>query len=108
MPAPQPPIHSTRVSAEARPSDVQTPRPCCPDGQGRSRLPTDLDDAQQKYLFAANTATIARQITVDTSKLQRPRPRWPNPRFAQQLEEQLSYTTITPDDGVILSRDVER
>ncbi|MCU1323997.1 MAG: efflux transporter, family, subunit [Acidobacteriaceae bacterium] len=70
-----------------------------------------LDDAQQKYLFAANTRDKAlAQITVDTSKLQQAQAQVAQARASlNQLEEQLSYTTITsPMDGVILSRDVEK
>jgi HlyD family secretion protein len=70
-----------------------------------------LDDAQQKYLAAANTRdkNVA-QISVDQSRL-----RQADAQTAQslaslkQLEEQLSYTVIqSPMDGVILSRDVEK
>ena len=69
-----------------------------------------LDDAQQKYLFAANTRDKAvAQITVDTSKLHQAQAQVQQAESSlKQLEEQLSYTTITsPMDGVILSRDVE-
>lgn len=69
-----------------------------------------LDDAQQKYLFAANTRdkSVA-QIAVDTSKLQQARAQVAQSQASlKQLQEQLSYTTITsPMDGTILSRDVE-
>jgi HlyD family secretion protein len=70
-----------------------------------------LDDAQQKYLFAANTRDKAlAQITVDTSKLRQAEAQVAQSQSSlKQLEEQLSYTTITsPMDGVILSRDVEK
>jgi len=70
-----------------------------------------LDDAQQKYLFAANTRDKAvAQISVDTSKLQQAQAQVAQSQASlKQLEEQLSYTTIqSPMDGVILSRDVER
>ncbi|WP_213803365.1 efflux RND transporter periplasmic adaptor subunit [Granulicella sp. dw_53] len=70
-----------------------------------------LDDAQQKYLFAANTRDKAlAQISVDTSKLQQAEAQVAQSRSSlKQLQEQLSYTTITsPMDGVILSRDVEK
>ena len=70
-----------------------------------------LDDAQQKYLFAANTRDKAlAQISVDTSRLQQAQAQVAQSRASlNQLEEQLSYTTITsPMDGVILSRDVEK
>ena len=70
-----------------------------------------LDDAQQKYLFAANTRDKAiAQITVDTSKLHQAQAQVQQSKSSlKQLEEQLSYTTITsPMDGVILSRDVEK
>ena len=69
-----------------------------------------LDDAQQKYLSAANTRDKAvAQITVDTSKLRQAQAQVAQAQASlRQLEEQLSYTTITsPMDGVILSRDVE-
>ena len=69
-----------------------------------------LDDAQQKYLFAANTRDKAvSQINVDTSKLRQAEAQVAqNQASLKQLEEQLSYTTITsPMDGTILSRDVE-
>jgi HlyD family secretion protein len=69
-----------------------------------------LDDAQQKYLFAANTRDKAlSQITVDTSKLHQAEAQVAQNRASlKQLEEQLGYTTITsPMEGTILSRDVE-
>jgi HlyD family secretion protein len=69
-----------------------------------------LDDAQQKYLFAVNTRDKAvSQISVDTSKLRQAQAQVAqNQASLKQLEEQLSYTTITsPMDGTILSRDVE-
>jgi HlyD family secretion protein len=70
-----------------------------------------LDDAHQKYLFAANTRDKAlAQISVDTSRLQQAQAQVAQSRASlNQLEEQLSYTTITsPMDGVVLSRDVEK
>jgi len=70
-----------------------------------------LDDAQQKYLFAANTRDKAvAQISVDTSKLRQAQAQVAqNQASLRQLEEQLSYTVIqSPMDGVILSRDVEK
>jgi HlyD family secretion protein len=69
-----------------------------------------LDDAQQKYLAAANTRDKAvSQINVDTSKLRQAEAQVAQAQASlKQLEEQLSYTTITsPMDGTILSRDVE-
>jgi HlyD family secretion protein len=69
-----------------------------------------LDDAQQKYLAAANTRDKAvSQITVDLSKLRQAQAQVAqNQASLKQLEEQLSYTTVTsPMDGTILSRDVE-
>jgi HlyD family secretion protein len=70
-----------------------------------------LDDAQQKYLAAANTRDRAvSQISVDRSKLRQAEAQVTQAHSSlKQLEEQLSYTTITsPMDGVILSRDVEK
>ncbi len=69
-----------------------------------------LDDAQQRYLAAANTRDKAvAQITVDTSKLRQAQAQVAQAQASlRQLEEQLAYTTITsPMDGVILSRGVE-
>lgn len=69
-----------------------------------------LDDAEQKYLAAANTRDKAvAQITVDTSKLHQAQAQVVQAQASlNQLQEQLSYTTITsPMDGVVLSRDVE-
>jgi HlyD family secretion protein len=69
-----------------------------------------LDDAQQKYLAAVNTRDKAvSQISVDTSKLRQAEAQVAqNEASLKQLEEQLSYTTVTsPMEGTILSRDVE-
>ena len=70
-----------------------------------------LDDAQQKYLAAANTRDRSvSQIAVDTAKLHQAEAQVEQAKASlKQLEEQLSYTNITaPMDGVVLSRDVER
>ena len=69
-----------------------------------------LDDAQQKYLAAANTRDKAvSQITVDNSKLRQAQAQVAQAQASlKQLQDQLSYTIITsPMDGVVLSRDVE-
>ena len=69
-----------------------------------------LDDAEQKYLSAANTRDKAvAQITVDTARLHQAQAQVAQAQASlKQLQEQLSYTIITsPMDGVILSRDVE-
>jgi HlyD family secretion protein len=69
-----------------------------------------LDDAQQKYLAAANIRDKAvSQITVDNSKLRQAEAQVAQAQASlKQLEDQLSYTTIvSPMDGIILSRDVE-
>ena len=69
-----------------------------------------LDDAEQKYLSAANTRDKAvAQITVDTAKLHQAQAQVAQAQASlKQLEEQLSYTVITsPMDGIVLSRDVE-
>ena len=69
-----------------------------------------LDDAQQRYLAAANTRDKAvAQITVDDAKLRQAQAQVAQAQASlKQLEEQLSYTTVTsPMDGVVLSRDVE-
>ena len=70
-----------------------------------------LDDAQQKYLAAANARDKASsQIAVDTAKLHQAQAQVQQAQASlKQLEEQLSYTNITaPMDGVVLSRDVEK
>lgn len=69
-----------------------------------------LDDAQQKYLAAVNVRDKAvSQIQVDTSKMHQAQAQVAQAQASlKQLQDQLSYTTITsPMDGVILSRDVE-
>ncbi len=69
-----------------------------------------LDDAQQKYLFAANSRDKAvSQISVDSSKLRQAQAQVAQAQASlKQLQDQLSYTIITsPMDGVVLSRDVE-
>ncbi len=69
-----------------------------------------LDDAEQKYLAAANTRDKAvSQITVDTSKLRQAQAQVAQAQASlKQLQDQLSYTIITsPMDGIVLSRDVE-
>jgi HlyD family secretion protein len=70
-----------------------------------------LDDAQQKYMAAANTRDKAvSQIAVDTARLHQAQAQVEQAQASlKQLEEQLSYTNITsPMDGVVLSRDVEK
>ena len=70
-----------------------------------------LDDANQKYLAAANTRDRAvSQIAVDSAKLHQAQAQVQQAEAAlSQLQEQLSYTNITaPMDGVVLSRDVEK
>ncbi len=70
-----------------------------------------LDDAEQKYLAAANTRDKAvAQIAVDQSRLRQADAQTQQSLASlKQLEEQLSYTVIqSPMDGVILSRDVEK
>jgi len=69
-----------------------------------------LDDANRDYLAALTKRDAAKaQIGVDSAKLRQARAQVLQSQASlKQLEEQLSYTTITaPMDGVILSRDVE-
>jgi len=69
-----------------------------------------LDDAQQKYLAAQNIRDKSHaQIAVDTAKEHQTQAQVEQAQASlKQLEEQLSYTTITsPIDGVVLSRDVQ-
>ena len=70
-----------------------------------------LDDAQQRYLAANNTRDKSlSQITIDTAKLHQAQAQVQQAEAAlKQLQEQLSYTTVvSPMDGVVLSRDVEK
>jgi HlyD family secretion protein len=69
-----------------------------------------MDDLHQKYLAALNTRDKAvAQIAVDTAKLHQSEALVQQSEASlKQLEEQLSYTTVTsPIDGVVLSRDVQ-
>jgi HlyD family secretion protein len=70
----------------------------------------NADQAQQQYLSAANARDRAvAQITVDSAKHRQAQSQVAQAEASlKQLEEQLSYTTITsPIDGVVLSRDVQ-
>ena len=69
-----------------------------------------LDDANKDYLAALTRRDNSKaQIGVHTARLKQARAQVQQAQAGlQQLEEQLSYTTIVaPMDGVILSRDVE-
>lgn len=69
-----------------------------------------LDDAHQKYLAALNARDRAiAQIEVDTARQHQTESQVKQAQASlKQLEEQLSYTTITsPINGVVLSRDVQ-
>jgi HlyD family secretion protein len=70
----------------------------------------NADQAQQQYLSALNTRDRAlAQITVDAAKERQAQSQVAQAEASlKQLEEQLSYTTITsPINGVVLSRDVQ-
>ena len=69
-----------------------------------------MDDAHQKYLAALNIRDKAvAQIAVDKAKEHQADAQEQQAQASlNQLEEQLSYTTVTsPIDGVVLSRDVQ-
>jgi len=69
-----------------------------------------LDNADRDYLSALNKKNVAvAQIDVDKAKLHQAEAQVAqNQASLKQLEEQLSYTTLTsPIDGEVLSRDVE-
>ena len=69
-----------------------------------------LDDAQRNYILAVNKRDVARaQLTVNKAKVAQAQAQVEKDQAGlKQLEEQLSYTTITaPIDGIVLSRDVE-
>lgn len=69
-----------------------------------------MDDAHQKFLAALNARDKAvAQIAVDQARLHETEAQVQQSQASlRQLEEQLSYTTITsPIDGVVLSCDVQ-
>jgi HlyD family secretion protein len=69
-----------------------------------------LDDANRNYLAALNKRDTAKAtIAVDEAKLKQAEAQVAQSRATlNQLDEQLSYTTlVSPMDGEILSRDVE-
>ncbi len=69
-----------------------------------------LDDSHQKYLAALNARDKAvAQIAVDNAHRHQTQAQVEEAEASlKQLEEQLSYTTVTsPIDGVVLSRDVQ-
>lgn len=69
-----------------------------------------LDNANRDYLAELNKKNVAvAEIDVDRAKLRQAQAQVAQSEASlQQLEEQLSYTTLTsPIDGEILSRDVE-
>ena len=71
---------------------------------------SSLDDAQKNYELALNKQNVAKaQVLVLSAKEKQAGAQVEQDKAnLAQLEEQLSYTTITsPIDGVVLSRDVE-
>ncbi|MES2391715.1 MAG: efflux RND transporter periplasmic adaptor subunit [Acidobacteriota bacterium] len=69
-----------------------------------------LDTAEQAYLAAKNTRDKASaQIAIDSARERQALAQVQQSEASlKQLEEQLSYTTVTsPIDGVVLSRDVQ-
>jgi HlyD family secretion protein len=69
-----------------------------------------LDNANRDYLSELNKKNVAiAEIDVDRAKLRQAQAQVAQSKASlQQLQEQLSYTTLTsPIDGEILSRDVE-
>jgi len=71
---------------------------------------SSLDDAQKNYELALNKQNVAKaQLQVLKAKIGQAQAQVAQDHAnLTQLEEQLSYTTITsPIDGIILSRDVE-
>ena len=71
---------------------------------------SSLDDAQKNYELALNKQNVSKaQVLVLTAKEKQAGAQVEQDKAnLAQLEEQLSYTTITsPIDGVVLSRDVE-
>ena len=104
----------TRAKVDAEGVDIPTLQRAYERAQQMARdgvvSASTLDDAQRAYEMAVNKRDVARaQYTVNKAKVAQAQADVEKNRATlNQLEEQLSYTTITsPIDGVVLSRDVE-
>jgi HlyD family secretion protein len=103
-----------RAKVDAEGPDVPTLKRAYERAQGMAKegvvSASALDDAQRNYEMALNKQNVAKaQLQVLKAKIGQATAQVARDRAnLMQLEEQLSYTTITsPIDGIILSRDVE-
>jgi HlyD family secretion protein len=103
-----------RAKVDAEGPDVPTLKRAYERAQGMATegvvSASALDDAQRNYVLAVNKQHVAQaQLHVLTAKTGQAKAQVARDNAnLQQLEEQLSYTTVvSPIDGIILSRDVE-
>jgi HlyD family secretion protein len=103
-----------RAKVDAEGPDVPTLKRAYERSQGMAKegvvSASALDDAQRNYVMALNKQNVAKaQLQVLSAKIGQARAQVARDNAnLQQLEEQLSYTTVvSPIDGIILSRDVE-
>jgi HlyD family secretion protein len=103
-----------RAKVDAEGPDVPTLKRAYERSQGMAKegvvSASALDDAQRNYVMAVNKQNVAKaQLQVLNAKIGQARAQLARDKAnLQQLEEQLSYTTVvSPIDGIILSRDVE-
>jgi HlyD family secretion protein len=103
-----------RAKVDAEGPDVPTLKRAYDRAQGMAKegvvSASALDDAQRNYVLALNKQNVAKaQLLVLNAKIGQARAQVARDKAnLQQLEEQLSYTTVvSPIDGIILSRDVE-
>ena len=103
-----------RAKVDAEGPDVPTLKRAYERAQGMAKegvvSASALDDAQRNYVLALNKQNVAKaQLQVLNAKIGQAKAQVARDKATlQQLEEQLSYTTVvSPIDGIILSRDVE-
>jgi HlyD family secretion protein len=103
-----------RAKVDAEGPDVPTLKRAYERSQGMAKegvvSASALDDAQRNYVMAVNKQSVAKaQLLVLNAKIGQAKAQVARDKAnLQQLEEQLSYTTVvSPIDGIILSRDVE-
>jgi HlyD family secretion protein len=103
-----------RAKVDAEGPDVPTLKRAYERAQGMAKegvvSASALDDAQRNYVLAVNKQNVAKaQLQVLSAKIGQARAQVARDNAnLQQLEEQLSYTTVvSPIDGIILARGVE-
>jgi HlyD family secretion protein len=103
-----------RAKVDAEGPDVPTLKRAYERAQGMAKegvvSASALDDAQRNYVLALNKQNVAKaQLLVLNAKIGQAKAQVARDNAnLQQLDEQLSYTTVvSPIDGIILSRGVE-